>query len=324
LANLAIAAYMGVDTGPGASSGLSGFEAVDAQEMLQVAGQKVKQDVIDAQHRLVPAEKLVARDQKACDRARAAVAAAEANLAGTQQNLRLVAEAATSPAAARSVSLPNYSGSTTSTSSAAGNVVDAAVSLPPPTSPSILGQSVLDATELAAWYKSTGHKANATVPIDQLAGDYQYWGDKSHTGVRDDVAFAQSIVETGFFSFPSYGQLTPKDNNFAGIGACDSCAHGWSFHDAKTGVGAQLELLYEYATTKPLPKGVPNEIGASGIGGCCSTWMALAGRWASSIIYGISIMTVYNQMLSWVIPERLQQAGLAAPKPPPPTKPSAH
>jgi hypothetical protein len=337
LANLAIAAYVGVGypgigaqppsvgaEGPGTvgtPSGLTGVQEVDAQEMLQVVGQKAKQDVVDAQHQLGQFKKVMARDDKVVDRARAAVAGAEANLVTAQQNLKLVAEAAINPKAAASMLLPDSSGrsgSTTSTSvaslaAAAGNVVNASVTLPTPTSPSILGQSVLDGAELAAWYKSTGHKPNTTVSIDQLAADYQYWGDKSRTGVRYDVAFAQSIVETGFFSFPSYGQLTPKDNNFAGIGACDSCAHGWSFHDAKTGVGAQLELLYEYATTKHLPKGVPNEIGGTGIGGCCSTWIALAGRWASSIVYGISIMTVYNQMLSWVIPERLQQAGLIKP-----------
>jgi hypothetical protein len=355
LANLAIAAYVGLGypgvgaqspsvgaQGPGtvgAAAGLTGVQAVDAQEMLQVVGQKAKRDVVDAQHQLGRAKKVAAGDQKVVDRARAAVGAAAADLATAQQNLKLVAEAATNPGAAESTLLPNFSGkgngqngSTTSTSVAslavaAANVVNAAVTLPAPTSPSILGQSVLTGQDLAAWYKSTAHKPNITVSIDQLAADYQYWGDKSRTGVRYDVAFAQSIVETGFFSFPSYGQLTPKDNNFAGIGACDSCSHGWGFHDAKTGVGAQLELLYEYATTKPLPKGLPNAIGASGIGGCCSTWMALAGRWASSIVYGISIMTVYNQMLSWVIPRRLQQAGLMAPNASPaphPAKATAH
>jgi hypothetical protein len=289
--------------------------------MLLVVGQKAKQDMVDAQHQLGRVQKVEAGDQKTVDRAQAVVAAAQANLLTAQQNLRLVAEAATNPGAAESMLLPDFggknpNGSTTSTTPAT-NVITASVTLPAPTSPSILGQSVMTGPELAAWYKSTKHRPNITVSIDQLAADYQYWGDKSRTGVRDDLAFAQSIVETGFFSFPSYGQLTPKDNNFAGIGACDSCTHGWSFHDAKSGVGAQLELLYEYATTKPLPKGVQNEIGGTGIGGCCSTWMALAGRWASSIIYGISIMTVYNQMLSWVIPQRLQQAGLLNPKPAP-------
>ena len=174
--------------------------------------------------------------------------------------------------------------------------------------------------ELAAWFASTGHKANTTVPMVQLAADYQAAGKA--TGVRDDLAFAQSIVETGYFSFPSYGQLTAKDNNFAGIGACDSCATGWSFSSAANGVGAQLELLEAYASTKPVK--TPLLPGNVGVGGCCQTWVQLAGVWASSIVYGISILTIYNQMLSWIIPKRLIAAGLekapAAAAPAPPAK----
>jgi hypothetical protein len=41
--------------------------------------------------------------------------------------------------------------------------------------------------------------------------------------------------------------------------------------------------------------------------------MALAGKWATSTVYGISIMTVYQQMLAWAIPQRLTAAGLTAP-----------
>ncbi len=165
--------------------------------------------------------------------------------------------------------------------------------------------------ELAAWFASTGHKANTTVPMTQLAADYQAAGKA--TGVRDDLAFAQSIIETGYFSFPSYGQLTAKDNNFAGIGACDSCATGWKFPTAADGVGAQLELLEAYASTKPVK--TPLLPGNVGVGGCCQTWVQLAGVWASSVVYGISIMTVYNQMLTWVIPKRLVAAGLEKPPP---------
>ena len=146
----------------------------------------------------------------------------------------------------------------------------------------------------------------------QLTQDYVDAGQQ--TGVRADLAFAQSIVETASFTFPSYGQLTGKDNNFAGIGACDSCAHGWNFKNAATGVGAQMELLEAYASPKQVATPL---LGRSvGVGGCCSTWLALAGKWASSTSYGISILTAYQDMLNWVIPERLEAAGLlAAPKP---------
>jgi hypothetical protein len=212
---------------------------------------------------------------------------------------------------------PSPPGADTTTTYAAGGVeaipLGASASARALSPPTILGPSVMSGPELATWFASTHRHANITVPMAQLAADYARAGQE--TGVRADVAFAQSVVETGFFSFPAYGQLTPKDNNFAGIGACDSCAHGWTFPEALTGVTAQMQLLDAYASPNPVPT---NLIGDVGVGGCCPTWMALAGTWASSPVYGISIMTIYQQMLGWVIQERLIAAGLAAaPKPAP-------
>ena len=57
-------------------------------------------------------------------------------------------------------------------------------------------------------------------------------------------------------------------------------------------------------------------VGGTPLNGCCDTWVKLAGRWATSPVYGQSIMTVYQSMLSWVIPLREQQAGIATPPPP--------
>ena len=38
-------------------------------------------------------------------------------------------------------------------------------------------------------------------------------------GVRGDIAFMQSIIETGWFSFG--GRVPPEANNFSGLGATD-------------------------------------------------------------------------------------------------------
>jgi hypothetical protein len=220
----------------------------------------------------------------------------------------------TPPAAGLSALAATPTSSAAPAATAGRSAVDAATNPGATKSPTVLGRSVLDAAELARWFASTRHQANTTVPLGQLAADYIKAGQA--TGVRADIAFAQSVVETGFFSFPAYGQLTPKDNNFAGIGACDTCAHGWSFKNALTGVEAQLELLAAYASPKPVPTPL---IGPVGIGGCCPTWIDLAGTWASSLTYGIAIMTVYHQMLSWLIPQSLVSAGLLAPPKPPAT-----
>ncbi len=270
------------------------------------------------------------------------LAGAQMALSARQQTLALMTRAATTPGLAATLDLPTPSappvtpppvtppppgappgaptGSPTgpTTTVPGSGFVESAATSPRPTSPAILGQSVLSAAEMARWFATTGWKAHITVPMTQLTEDYIDAGEQ--TGVTADLAFAQSIIETGYFTFPSDGQLTKADNNFAGIGACDTCAQGWRFPNAAKGVRAQLELLDAYAS--PTPVATPL-LGSIGVGGCCPTWLSLAGTWASSTDYGISILSVYQQMLNWLIPQRLLDAGLLkAPKPAPATSPS--
>ncbi len=94
------------------------------------------------------------------------------------------------------------------------------------TSP-ILGPSQLTAKQMADYIVAQHYSPRITVPIAVLAEFYLDEG--ARTGVRGDVAFAQSILETGGFANPG---SAATDNNFAGIGWCDSCAHGFDFPDA--------------------------------------------------------------------------------------------
>lgn len=185
---------------------------------------------------------------------------------------------------------------------AAGQAVSATTGTPVPT---IMGPIALSAGELAGWYATTGYQANITVPMATLAGYYLSGGTAA--GLRGDIAFAQSIVETGYFTFPTGGQVLGTDNNFAGIGACDSCAHGWTFPTAQTGVSAQIQLLQAYASGNKVPTPL---VGKVGVAGCCQTWLSLGGVWATAIDYGYEILNVYKEMLDWAIPERLAAAGL--------------
>lgn len=172
--------------------------------------------------------------------------------------------------------------------------------------PSILGPSLLSDQEVLGWFESTGSQADVTTSIAQLVWDYFQAGRE--TGVRADIAFAQSIVETGHFGFPRGGQLTRKDNNFAGIGACDSCKTGWHFPSAMAGVLAQERLLQAYST----PVGVGANVSgmAGGVRGCCTTWLALSGTWATNPNYGYEILGIYKEMLDYAIPRTLLGDGL--------------
>jgi hypothetical protein len=174
----------------------------------------------------------------------------------------------------------------------------------------VMQRSKLTPAQIAAWFRSevgtSGYRAS--VPLEYLAAYFVFEGDAE--GVSGDIAFAQSVIETGWFSFPSTGQVTPSHNNFAGIGACDGGTCGVAtFRSARIGVRAQIQHLRAYAdptVTKdnlayPLesprfdlvnPKGrAPNWEDFGGSDG------KHAGvNWASDPDYGTKILRVYARM----------------------------
>src|SRR5438477_1530812 len=169
------------------------------------------------------------------------------------------------------------------------------------TSP-ILGPSRLTAKQLSDFVMPKGYKPRITVPIQELAQDYLDEGNRY--GVRGDVAFAQSILETAGFHLPDGGQLNPLDNNFAGIGACDSCKHGMTFPDARTGARAQMQLLRTYVDKKFDDKTSPDPIllhGALKLGfrGRVQTWWDLWGTWATGALYGEHVYNLYLQIVAF-------------------------
>jgi peptidoglycan hydrolase CwlO-like protein len=173
----------------------------------------------------------------------------------------------------------------------------------PGTATPILGPTLLSADELAAWFRATGHKEHTTVPIEELATYYVEEGASAR--VRADIAFAQSMLETGGFSYPAGGQVLGTDNNFAGMGACDSCATGNRFPDARTGVRAQLQQLRVYAdatlTNSQLnPPAVNPKLDRHHLKGKVTTWGGLTGTWATARTYGDRILAIYEEMLAWL------------------------
>jgi hypothetical protein len=186
------------------------------------------------------------------------------------------------------------------------------------TSP-ILGPSRLTAKQMADFLISEKAKPNITVPIEVLAQIYLDEGDK--TGVRGDVAFAQSILETGGFAHPG---AAATENNFAGIGWCDTCAHGFDFPDADTGVRAQLQLLRIYVDPKFPDDTYKDEIllpGTLKLGfrGKVQTWWDLWGTWATGALYGQRVYDIYERMVLFAAtdPTPVVVAKPPAGKPPP-------
>jgi flagellar motility protein MotE (MotC chaperone) len=172
----------------------------------------------------------------------------------------------------------------------------------------IMGQSVLTAPQIAAWFRSTGQRARLMLdtPIEALAELYVSEGDTEN--VRGDLAFAQAVLETG-----SFGHAT--DNNFAGIGACDSCTSQYLFPSPRDGVRAQIQLLRNYADPFSRASMLRNPLDATLHGtdplraaqtfdtfpfkGRAPVWNVMgAGNWATDPLYAGKVLDIYARMLA--------------------------
>ena len=84
--------------------------------------------------------------------------------------------------------------------------------------------------------------------FDAIAVHYMREG--SSLGLRWDYAFFQMIVETGALTFRRGdgrpGAVSPRQNNFAGLGAVGGREPGESFPDIATGVRAHLQHIVLY------------------------------------------------------------------------------
>lgn len=97
-------------------------------------------------------------------------------------------------------------------------------------------------------------------------------------GVRADIVVAQSIKETGYFRFG--GELTYKDNNFAGIGVTGTSGKKESFPTARIGIRAQVQHLKAYGSTDPLVQNCVDPRFDLVSRGSAPSLEELAGRWA--------------------------------------------
>lgn len=153
--------------------------------------------------------------------------------------------------------------------------------------------------------------------LDQLAQFFIEEGEAE--GVRGDVAFAQSLLETGFFSYG--GIVQPVQNNFAGIGALNGNAAGQaaSFPDARTGVRAQIQHLKAYASKDALKRACIDPRFALVSRGSAPyvEWLGVADNpsgkgWANpGNGYGGKIMTLLAAILAYEVPKEPEAAPAA-------------
>lgn len=111
----------------------------------------------------------------------------------------------------------------------------------------IMGNALAAAEQMRGYIKAKNPDVAKSV-LDMVP---LYLSEGSAEGVRGDIAFAQSCLETGNFTF-SGSAVTLLQNNFCGMGVTARGMKGNSFDTPQLGIRAQVQHLKAYASTEPL------------------------------------------------------------------------
>ncbi|MGI9404698.1 MAG: hypothetical protein ACR2OF_09370 [Hyphomicrobium sp.] len=131
-----------------------------------------------------------------------------------------------------------------------------------------------------------------------IADWYKHHGEMWR--VRWDYAFFQMAVETNFLTYRRgnghWGDVDPRQNNFAGLGTTGGGVPGDSYPDVKTGVLAQIQHLVVYSGERiSYPVGPRTRLKQDQILQASArtqremTFADLSGRWAVDRHYGRAI-----------------------------------
>jgi hypothetical protein len=171
----------------------------------------------------------------------------------------------------------------------------------------IMGPSTLTAAQIVAWYNAQGYHPRIETSVADLVQTFLQ--EAADENVRGDLAFAQTIVETA-------GLNAAPDNNYSGIGWCDSCSTGNRFPSPREGVRAQIQLLVNYADSGSRAANLHHPVSQYLYGsdpvaaarkfdtffakGWAPTWEDMGhGNWATAKNYAEAVIGVYNRMLAF-------------------------
>ena len=151
---------------------------------------------------------------------------------------------------------------------------------------------------------------NSKVPNSVLDMIPLYLSEGAAEGIRGDVAFAQSCLETGNFAFAG-SAVTLDQNNFCGMGVTSNGMKGNSFDTPQLGIRAQIQHLKAYANADPLknPCIDPRFKYVARGSAAYVEWLGQKENpngkgWASGAGYGEKILTILKAILATKEPEK--------------------
>ena len=164
----------------------------------------------------------------------------------------------------------------------------------------ITGKSKATAAQMQAYIK----KMNPKVPDSVIKMIPLYLTEGTAESVRGDIAFAQSCLETGNFTF-SGSAVTLSQNNFCGMGVTKTGMKGNNFKTPQLGIRAQIQHLQAYACTDRLKQKCIDPRYTYVTRGCAEYVEYLGIQenpkhqgWAAGKDYGKKIINILNNILS--------------------------
>lgn len=164
----------------------------------------------------------------------------------------------------------------------------------------IAGTAKATAAQMQAYIKKVNPNAPQSV-IDMIP---LYLSEGKAEGIRGDIAFAQSCLETGNFTFKD-SAVKLEQNNFCGLGVLDNGMLGASFPTPQLGIRAQIQHLKAYANRDPLQNDVIDPRFSLVTRGAASTVQYLGIQenpkgygWAAGANYGVKILNILENILA--------------------------
>ena len=179
----------------------------------------------------------------------------------------------------------------------------------------IMGKAQATAEQMKAYLK----KKNPSVPQPVLDMLPLYLSEGEMEGVRGDIAFAQSCLETGNFTF-SGSAVTLPQNNFCGLGVTQRGKTGLSFESPQLGIRAQVQHLKAYASTDKLRNERIDPRFRYVTRGCApyTEWLGQKENpqgkgWAAGEKYGEKILSILKAIVSEGKVQFMESLTLSAP-----------
>ena len=179
----------------------------------------------------------------------------------------------------------------------------------------IMGKTVATADQMKSYIRGKNPSVEPSV-LDMIP---LYLSEGEEEGVRGDIAFAQSCLETGNFAY-SGSSVTLSQNNFCGLGVTQRGKKGLSFETPQFGIRAQVQHLKAYASEDALKNGCIDPRFRYVTRGCAPyvEWLGQKENpqgkgWAAGERYGEKILSILKAVMDEGKVQFMESLTLSAP-----------